>query len=79
ELVELEEGEYWHFQLEGLEVRTPEGEVVGRLTAVLSTPAHDIYAVAGPRGEVLIPAVEEYVLEVNLERGVMTVKLPEIH
>jgi len=76
ELVELEPDEYWHFQLEGLEVRDESGAVLGRLEEVLQTPGHDLYSVRGPSGEVLIPAVAEFVLSVDLEAGLMVVRPP---
>lgn len=76
ELVELEEDEYWHFELEGLEVRDETGAILGLLEEVLQTPGHDLYVVRGPSGEILIPAVGEFVLSVNLETGVMVVRPP---
>ncbi len=76
ELVELEPDEYWHFQLEGLEVRDEAGNVLGRLVEVLSTPGHDLYTVRGADSETLIPAVAEYVRSVNLDTGVMVVRPP---
>jgi len=76
ELVELESDEYWHFQLEGLEVRDESGTVLGRLEEVLQTPGHDLYSVRGPSGEVLIPAVAEFVVSVDLEAGQMVVRPP---
>lgn len=76
DLFALEEDEYWHFELEGLEVRDEAGAVLGRLKEVLPTPAHDLYAVEGPRGEILIPAVGEFVLSVDVEAGFMVVRPP---
>lgn len=76
ELCELEEGEYWHFELEGLEVRDESGAVLGRLKEILATPAHDLYAVEGPCGEILIPAVGEFVLSIDVEGGFMVVRPP---
>ncbi len=76
QLVELEPGEFWHFQLEGLEVRDEAGNVLGQLTEVLPTPGHDLYTVRGGDSELLIPAVAEYVRSVNLETGVMVVRPP---
>lgn len=77
ELEELPEGEnYWH-QLEGLEVIDAERGPLGRLEAFFTTAAHDVYVVNGPYGEVLIPAVEAFVLAVDLEQGRMEVALPE--
>ena len=78
DLVELEEGEYWHFQLEGLQVVDEQDQLVGTLTEVIETPGHDLYAVRPPQGkEILIPAVKEYILNVDLERGKMTVVVPQ--
>jgi 16S rRNA processing protein RimM len=73
--VPLEEGEYYHFQLIGVKVETETGAGLGRVVEVLDTGAHDVYVVRGPRGEVLLPAVEEVVLELDLEAGEMVVHL----
>lgn len=78
DLVELEDDEYWHFELEGLEVRLEDGTPLGRLQEVLTTPAHDLYSVSTAGGELLIPAVGEYVKRVDLEGGFMTVVPPVI-
>lgn len=74
--VPLEEGEYYHFQLEGLEVITEDGEHLGEIVEVLSTPGvNDVYIVHGLRGEVLIPGVQEVVQALDLEEGRMVVRL----
>lgn len=78
ELVELEEGEYWHFQLVGLKAMNEAGEVLGELCEVLETPGHDIYAIKTPEGkELLIPAVEAFVKKIDIEGGTITVCPPE--
>jgi 16S rRNA processing protein RimM len=69
----LEEGEYYHFQVIGVEVETASGEELGRVTEVLETGANDVYVVRGPRGEVLIPAIESVVRELDLEANRMVV------
>lgn len=51
---------YWH-ELEGLPVITDDGKELGRVTSLLSTPAHDILVVTGGGSEYLIPAVGECV------------------
>ena len=71
----LEEGEYYHFQLIGVRVETETGEWLGQVAEVLDTGAHDVFIVRGPRGEVLLPAVEDVVLELDLEAGEMVVHL----
>ncbi len=69
----LPEGTYYHYQLMGLEVRTAEGEELGRVVEVLTTGGTDVYVVHGPRGEVLLPATSEVVASIDLEAGRMTV------
>ena len=78
QLVELEEGEYWHFQLEGLQVEDEQGKQLGTLKEVIETPGHDLYAVMPAQGkEILIPAVKEYILNIDLGQGKMIVKVPQ--
>ncbi|MGI5917920.1 MAG: ribosome maturation factor RimM [Anaerolineae bacterium] len=73
----LEEGEYYHHQILGLAVRTEGGEDLGRVTDILVTGANDVFVVQGPRGEVLLPSIADVILEVNLEAGAITVRIPE--
>jgi len=65
----LANGQYYHFQLIGLEVFTDNGESVGRLKQVLATPCNDVYIVEGEEGEVLIPAVEDVIKLVDIKNG----------
>lgn len=73
--VPLEEGEYYYFQLLGMDVRTDTGEWLGRVTDVVAAGAHDVYVVHGPRGEILLPAIEDVILELDTESGEMVVHL----
>lgn len=76
--VPLDEGEYYLYQLIGLEVRTEAGEKLGSLTEVLETGANDVYIVDSPQyGEVLIPATPETIIKTDVAGGVIVVKLPE--
>jgi 16S rRNA processing protein RimM len=73
----LPEGEYYVFQLEGLSVRHAEdGTDLGELTEIIPTPAHDVYVVAKDGREVLFPAVEEVVVHIDLDQGVIKVLPP---
>lgn len=67
---------YW-FQLAGLTVVDRQRGAIGTLDDLFTTPAHDVYVVNGPFGEVLIPAVEAMVVAIDLETRQMTVDLPE--
>jgi len=75
ELEPLPEGEYYRFQLIGLSVVSTDGEELGRVTEVLSTGANDVYVVRGDRGELLLPATDEVVREIDLETGRMLIEV----
>ena len=72
----LPQGEYYHFQLVGMEVVTGDGECLGLLTRVLTTGANDVYIVTRDGREVLIPAIEDVVVDVDVVGGRMQVELP---
>jgi len=78
ELVPLPDGEYYVFDLVGLNVHTTAGRHLGQIKDVLQTGANDVYIVEGvtPR-QLLIPALKQVVLSIDLETGKMVVELPE--
>ena len=61
----------------GMSVVTRAGDVVGRLTAVYPSGANDIYGVDTGGREVLIPAVEPIVTEVDLDARRITIDPPD--
>lgn len=73
DLPELEEEEFLTSDLIGLEVSTVDGKPLGQVTDVLPNPAHDILVI----GELLIPAVHEFVKDIDLDAGTVTVELIE--
>ncbi len=77
DLPELVDDEFYWFELEGMTVVDKVRGELGTLEDMFSTAAHDVYVVRGPLGEILIPAVDEFVLDVDPEGGRMTVDLPE--
>ena len=77
EVSPLQEGCYYYFQIIDLQVYTTQGEWLGTVRDVLSTGANDVYVVQGGEREVLIPALDDVVVEVDVERRRMTVDLPE--
>ncbi len=75
EAVPLEEGEYYLFQLVGVRVETESGEWLGQVVDVIETGANDVYVVRGPQGEVLLPAIDDVILDLDLESKRMVVHL----
>jgi 16S rRNA processing protein RimM len=75
EAMPLPEDEYYPHQLVGLDVVTREGEELGRLSEVVFTGANEIYVVASPRGQILLPAIADVIERVDLEEGYIVVNL----
>jgi len=74
--IPLEEDEYYHFQILGMQVETDEGELLGEIVDIFEAPgANDVLVVHGPRGEVLLPVITDVVLDINLEAQRMLVHL----
>ena len=76
-LPELPSDEYYWSDLLGLQVATEEGEVLGELTDIIETGSNDVYVVTKDGRELLIPALEDVVVAVDLAANAMTVSLPE--
>lgn len=77
DLAELPKGEYYAHQLTGLRVCRESGELIGELVEVLSTGSNDVYVVNTAKGELLLPALDSVVREIDLAAGVMKVIVPE--
>lgn len=76
--VELGENENFIADLIDMEVVTDEGKVLGTLSDVIETGANDVYAVKTPEGkEILLPAIRDCILDVNVDEKRMTVHVME--
>lgn len=76
-LPELPEGEYYHHQLVGLTVVDEEDKTLGVLSEILETGANDVYLVRPDKGEeILLPALKDVILEIDLTTRKMRVKPP---
>jgi 16S rRNA processing protein RimM len=73
----LPEGDYFYHQIVGLRVETEDGTALGRVEEIIATGSNDVYLVNGDRGEIPVPALDTVVLNVDLEVGKITVRLPE--
>ncbi len=79
--------EYFIADLIGLEVQTEEGELLGTVTDVIQTGANDVYTVRAGEGspyasklggkekELLLPAIKECILSIDLEERQIKVHL----
>ncbi|MCH8817820.1 MAG: 16S rRNA processing protein RimM [Chloroflexi bacterium] len=73
------EGAFYHYEIVGMKVRTSDGEELGEVIEIIVTGANDVYVVGkqGAREQVLVPAISDVVLDVDINNGVVTVDLPE--
>ena len=74
ELYHLPQGQYYTFQIIGLKVVTTEGELLGHITEIMTTGSNDVYIVEGKRGEILIPAIEDVVKSIDLQKGEVVIE-----
>ena len=77
ELRPLAEGEFYRFQVVGLRVYDREGRALGEVVEVLPTRSNDVYVVRGALGELLVPAIDDVVKEVDVGGGRIVVELME--
>lgn len=65
----LPEGEYYWFEIEGLTVLTHDGQLLGSIADIIYTGSNDVYVVRNGPQEYLIPALQDVVQRIDLDRG----------
>lgn len=74
---ELDEDEYLVGDILGLRVVSDEGEALGEIIEIIATGANDVYVVRGALNDLLLPAIKQVILNVDIAGGTMTVHLLE--
>jgi 16S rRNA processing protein RimM len=77
QLIKLEEGRYFVFDIIGLKVITTQNKELGTVKEVISLPANDVYVVQGEKREFDIPALKEIVKKIDLEKKLMIIQPQE--
>jgi 16S rRNA processing protein RimM len=73
----LPEDEYYWQDIIGLDAYTTEGRHLGRIESIFPTGSNDVYVCRGDDGEILIPAIADAIVRIDLDGRRMTVKLLE--
>lgn len=74
--VELDDDEYFIADMIGMSVFSEDGELFGTLKDVMETGANDVYVIESSQyGEVLVPAIKECILDVDIRKRKMTIHL----
>jgi 16S rRNA processing protein RimM len=72
----LPEDTYYIIDLIGLTVMDEQEKIIGNVTDVIQHPSQDLYEIQLNEGpKFLIPAVEEFILSIDLDKGIMRVHL----
>ena len=76
--VKLKKDEYFIADMIGMNVYTEDNKFFGVLKDVIETGANDVYTISSEEhGEVLVPAIKQCILNVDIENGKMTIHLLE--
>lgn len=75
---ELEENEYYHFEIKDCEVYSEEGELIGIVTDILSPGANDVWEIKAKDGKKhYIPYIEDVVKEIDVEEKKIIIHVME--
>lgn len=72
---QLEEDRHYVEDILGMKVVDERYGEIGSLKEVLKNPAHDLYVVKTKGEDLLIPVVEAFIVEVDIENGVIKTRL----
>lgn len=74
-LPELEDGDFYYYQIIGAEVYTDEGKRLGRIKEILSPGANDVWVIDNAGKDILIPYIKDVVRHVDVPAKRVTVHL----
>lgn len=74
EVPPLPEGEFYQFQILGLDVFTSSGRLLGKVKDIIEAGEKDVYVVRGGGKEYLIPVTDDAVDEIDVEGGKITLR-----
>ena len=78
DLEELDENEFYYFEIIGCQVVTTDGETIGEISEILETGANDVWVVKRPgQKDALIPYIEDVVKAVDIETKQVTIQVLE--
>jgi 16S rRNA processing protein RimM len=77
DLLPLDRGKYYLFQLNGCFVVTKDGESIGRVSDILFIEENDLLIVEKGKRKILVPFSESICIEVNLEKREIVIDPPD--
>jgi len=77
EAVPLPEGQYYWFELIGMEVESESGERLGRIVDIFPTGSNDVYVMQAGQREIYLPATKEVIRQVDRTAKRMVIHVME--
>ncbi|NIK10766.1 ribosome maturation factor RimM [Alkalibacillus almallahensis] len=80
DLHELDEDEFYYFEIIGCDVYFTTGEHLGRIKEVMQPGANDVWVVDRPEPgakDALIPFIDDIVKDIDIENGLITIEYME--
>lgn len=74
---DLEEGEYYYSDIIGCTVEDEQGNHLGKIVHILEMPTQDILEIEDDNGTFMVPYVDAFVVEEDIENGRMVLRLIE--
>lgn len=73
----LAEGEYFIIDMIGIDVIDADnGKIYGKVSDIINRGASDIYVVDTPNGERMIPAVDDFIVKTDVNKGLFVKTIP---
>lgn len=74
----LPDGAYFLQDLIGITAVNDEtGETLGTVSEIMNMPASDVYVIKSEKGELLVPAVPEFIKSVDIEAEIIRIRIIE--
>ena len=77
EAIPLPEGQYYWFELIGMDVESESGEKLGKIVDIFATGSNDVYVMQSGKREVYLPATKEVIRQVDRKTRRMVVRVLE--
>ena len=77
QIAKLDDGDFYWYELVGLQVETTAGRYLGKVISIIPTGANDVLQVIDGEREYLIPYIDNVVVEINLDSEKLLIDPPQ--
>ncbi|RMF94402.1 MAG: 16S rRNA processing protein RimM [Candidatus Schekmanbacteria bacterium] len=77
EIINLPEGYYFEHDIYECDVFDEKGNFLGKIHSIIKTPGNDVFVIKSAKKELLIPALDNFIKKIDIEKKIITVIKPE--